>query len=106
MTCAQCRTRLGVRYHGAGQPPIYECTRARNNYGAPLCQHVAGPCLDRFVAEQVLLALQPAALELALEATTRLEQEREALDRLWLQRRERAAYEAERAARQYHAVTS
>jgi hypothetical protein len=52
----------------------------------------------------VLLALQPAALELALEATTRLEHEREALDRLWQQRCERAAYDAERAARQYHAV--
>jgi len=104
VTCAHCRTRLGVRYHGAGQPHSYECTRARSNYGAPLCQHVAGPGLDRFVAEQVLLALQPAALELALEATTRLEHEREALDRLWQQRRERAAYDAERAARQYHAV--
>jgi DNA invertase Pin-like site-specific DNA recombinase len=104
VTCAHCRTRLGVRYHGAGQPPIYECTRTRTNYGGPLCQHAAGPGLDRFVAEQVLLALQPAALELALEATTRLEQEREALDRLWQQRRERAAYDAERAARQYHAV--
>jgi hypothetical protein len=95
VTCARCQTRLIVRYHGAGQPPIYECTQARNNYGGPLCQHVAGPCLDRFVAEQVLLAL---------EATTRLEHERAALDRLWQQRRERAAYEVERAARQYHAV--
>lgn len=104
VTCAHCRTRLGVRYHGAGQPHSYECTRTRTNYGGPLCQHVAGPGLDQFVAEQVLLALQPAALELALEATTRLEHEREALDRLWQQRRERAAYDAERAARQYHAV--
>jgi DNA invertase Pin-like site-specific DNA recombinase len=104
VTCAHCQARLGVRYHGAGQPHIYECTRARNNYGSPLCQHVAGPCLDEFVTDQVLLALQPAALELALEATTRLEHEREALDRLWQQRRERAAYDAERAARQYHAV--
>lgn len=104
VTCVHCRTRLTVRYHGAGQPPIYECTRARNNYGASLCQHVAGPGLDQFVAQQVLLALQPAALELALEAITRLEDERDALDRLWQQRRERAAYDAERAARQYHAV--
>src|SRR6266851_2223819 len=33
-----------------------------------------------------------------------VEQERAELDRLWQQRRERAAYEVERAARQYHAV--
>src|SRR5215467_925036 len=53
---------------------------------------------------RVLAALEPAALELSLTATERLEQERAELDRLWQQRRERAAYEVERAARQYHAV--
>ena len=72
--------------------------------GEPKCQHLAGPCLDTFVSQQVLVALEPAALELSLTATERLEQERAELDRLWQQRRERAAYEVERAARQYHAV--
>jgi len=43
-------------------------------------------------------------LELSLTATERVEQERAELDRLWQQRRERAVYEVERAARQYHAV--
>jgi hypothetical protein len=53
---------------------------------------------------RVLAALEPAALELSLTATKHLEQERAELDRLWHQRRERAAYEVERAARQYYAV--
>jgi DNA invertase Pin-like site-specific DNA recombinase len=53
---------------------------------------------------RVLAALEPAALELSLTATERVEQERAELDRLWQQRRERAAYEVKRAARQYHAV--
>src|SRR5256885_14157371 len=53
---------------------------------------------------RVLLALEPAALELSLTATERVEQERAELDRLWQQRRERAAYEVERAARQYQTV--
>jgi hypothetical protein len=52
----------------------------------------------------VLAALAPASLELSLTAAERVEQERAELDRLWHQRRERAAYDAERAARQYHAV--
>jgi hypothetical protein len=60
--------------------------------------------VDRFVSRYVLAALAPAALELSLEAATRVEQDRAELDRLWQQRRERAAYEADRAARQYHAV--
>src|SRR5262249_32689333 len=49
-------------------------------------------------------ALQPAALELSLEAATHLEQQRADLDRLWQQRVERAAYEAERAGRQFRLV--
>ena len=53
---------------------------------------------------RVLAALEPAALELSLTATERVEQERAELDRHGPQRRERAAYEVERAARQYHAV--
>ena len=56
------------------------------------------------MSEQVLAALEPAALELSLAAAEQVEQERAALVQLWQQRRERAAYEAERAARQYQAV--
>lgn len=48
--------------------------------------------------------MEPAALELSLAATERVKQERAELDRLWQQRRERAAYEVERAARQYQTV--
>jgi hypothetical protein len=60
--------------------------------------------MDSYVVERVLAALVPAALTLSLEAAAHVEEERAALERLWQQRRERAAYEAERAARQYHAV--
>lgn len=107
VVCAQCGARLIVHYHqykGHSAPFTYDCTRQRGNYGGPLCQHVAGPCLDAFVSEQVLAALAPAALELSLAASEHVEQERASLAQLWQQRRERAAYEAERAARQYHAV--
>lgn len=51
-----------------------------------------------------MAALQPAALELSFEAAKNLEREREDLARLWQQRLERAAYEAERAGRQYRLV--
>jgi hypothetical protein len=93
-----------VHYNGRRTHHTYDCTERRTHYGDPLCQHVPGPALDTFVSQQVLAALEPAALELSLTAAERVEQERAALDRLWQQRRERAAYEAARAARQYHAV--
>jgi DNA invertase Pin-like site-specific DNA recombinase len=105
VVCARCDCRLTVHYDdGEARLHTYECVERWTHYGEPKCQHLAGPCLDAFVSQQVLRALEPAALELSLTATEHVEQERAELDRLWQQRRERAAYEVERAARQYQAV--
>jgi hypothetical protein len=60
--------------------------------------------LDDLVGQQVLRALEPAALELSLQALAQVHQERERLHRHWQQRLERAAQEAQRAGRQYNAV--
>jgi hypothetical protein len=106
VVCARCGHRLGVHYDGPGGSYTYQCALRRSSYGEPLCQHLGGACLDRFVGAQVLAALEPAALELSLAATERLQQERDELTRLWQQRLERARHEAERAGRQYHAVVS
>jgi DNA invertase Pin-like site-specific DNA recombinase len=105
VVCARCECRMTVHYDNGGAClHTYECVERHNHYGEPRCQHLAGPCLDAFVSQQVLAALEPAALELSLTATERVEQERAELDKLWQQRRERAAYVVERAARQYHTV--
>jgi DNA invertase Pin-like site-specific DNA recombinase len=104
VVCAHCGQRMIVRYDGPPVRHTYECTRLRGNYGGPLCQHLPGACLDQFVTAQVLSALAPATLELSLAAAEHLEEERATVDRLWQQRRERAAYEAARVARQYQAV--
>jgi hypothetical protein len=56
------------------------------------------------VTDQVLAALQPAALELSLAVAQDVERERERLNRHWQQRLERAHYKAGRAERQFHAV--
>ena len=107
VVCGRCRNRLGVHYqhsHGHPDPFTYDCVARKNSYGEPLCQHVAGVCVDEFVTAQVLSALAPASLELSLAAAEHVERERAALVQLWEQRRERAAYETDRAARQYQAV--
>ena len=107
VACSRCGVRMGVHYqhsHGRPTPFTYDCVAGNNCYGAPRCQHMAGPCLDDFVSAQVLAALAPAALELSLAAAEHVEQERAAVAQLWEQRRERAAYETDRAARQYQAV--
>lgn len=60
--------------------------------------------LDAYVSTLVLAALEPAALELSLTAAQQVERERADLLQIWEQRRERAAYEAERAGRHYQAL--
>ena len=87
------------RYGGSRQRQSSTWHRLATNYGGDSCQSLPGAPVDAFVSQWVLTALEPAALTLSLEATTRLEQERQELDRLWQQRLERAAYESERAAR-------
>jgi len=102
VVCGRCGHRMGVYYSGRLHRHTYRCGRLMTDYGGELCQQVAGRALDAFLSQRVLQALEPAALELSLEAARHLERERADLDRLWQQRLERARYEAERAARQYH----
>lgn len=104
LVCSYCGCRMTVHYSGRGRTHEYLCSRLLSDYGGERCQHLSGVALDSVVTQQVLAALQPAALELSLQATTQLEQERAELNQLWQQRQERAAIEAERAGRHYHLV--
>lgn len=104
VVCGTCGCRLAVTYNGRTHGYLYTCNRRKIDYGEDSCQELAGPCLDRYVSERVLAALEPAALDLSLEAAQHLERERDDLDRLWRQRLERAAYDVDRARRQYQLV--
>jgi hypothetical protein len=57
--------------------------------------------VDEAVAEQLLRAVEPEALQVSLEAVADLERERVTLECQWRQRLERAEQEAGRAMRQY-----
>jgi DNA invertase Pin-like site-specific DNA recombinase len=103
LRCGQCGRRLAVRYGGSKSRPWYACTCASAEHAEPLCQSAPGTVLDELIASQVLAAVAPAALEASLAAVAEVERERAALARQWPLRRERARYEAERAARQYQA---
>jgi hypothetical protein len=60
--------------------------------------------VDDLVAQQVLLALEPAALELSCQAQEDVQRDRDRLDKHWKQRLERARHEAEDAERRYRTV--
>jgi DNA invertase Pin-like site-specific DNA recombinase len=102
--CGRCGTRMTVRYQRGPQErmrPGYECSRAKADYGGPICQTLAGTCADRYVSDLLMTALAPAALEVSLHAAGQARQRREQVDRIWRQRLERAQYAVDRARRQY-----
>jgi DNA invertase Pin-like site-specific DNA recombinase len=104
LVCGRCGQRMVTQYPNGGRFLRYSCSRAAVNYGAAACQSLSGRALDALVANLMLEALRPAALEVNLQLIEDLELERTALQRQWQQRLERARYEAERARRQYDAV--
>jgi DNA invertase Pin-like site-specific DNA recombinase len=104
LVCGRCGYRMVVNYNNAHNGLRYNCHRSLVCYGEPACQSLSGKRLDAFVTQQVLAALQPAALELHLAAAADVEQQRQLLHQNWQQQLERARYEAQRAFRQYQAV--
>ena len=106
LVCGQCGRRLSVRYRGnGGVYPAYQCNwRRREGLATRSCLCVRCDLLDIAVAEQVLEALQPAELELALAALEELQARDAALGRQWQMRLERAEYEAQLAERRYQEV--
>jgi hypothetical protein len=94
---------MAVRYSGSKRRPWYGCAQASFEYAEPLCQGAPTTPVGNLVAAEILAAVAPAALEASLAAVAEVERETAALAGQWQLRRERARYEAERAARQYRA---
>jgi DNA invertase Pin-like site-specific DNA recombinase len=102
VVCGRCGRRMSVSH---GRIYLrYQCCRAQIDYAKPLCQAFPVRHLDRRMGELFLEAVQPAAIETTLAALAALERERQALDRHWQLRLERARYETQRAQRQYDAI--
>jgi len=102
--CGHCGRRMAAMYRNNSQNLHYECNTMAINDGEARCQSLVGRVLDGRVAEQVLRALEPAALAMRLQVAEDVEAERTQLHRHWQQQLERAHYHVERAARQYQAV--
>src|SRR5215831_18676347 len=106
LVCGHCGRALTVRYLGnGGLYPTYLCNRLRREGLARKdCLSFRCDRLDEAISEEVLKALQPAELELALAAMQELERRDESILRQWQMRLERAEYEAALAERRYQEV--
>jgi DNA invertase Pin-like site-specific DNA recombinase len=106
LLCGHCGHALTVRYTGnGGIYPCYQCNWLhRDALASKSCMNFRCDLLDAAIAKEVLQALQPAELGLALAALEELEARDHTLGRQWQMRLERAEYEAALAERRYQEV--
>jgi excisionase family DNA binding protein len=106
LLCGTCGKALTVRYTGnGGIYPCYQCNRLRRDgLASKDCMSFRCDLLDGAIGKEVLTALQPAEIELALAALQELESRDRTISRQWQMRLERAEYEAALAERRYQEV--
>jgi DNA invertase Pin-like site-specific DNA recombinase len=101
--CGHCGRKMHVTYQSI-RNGRYSCSRTRFLPTEEACGGLPAQGLDDLVAQQVLQALTPAGVELSLSALEHASDQRRQQDAQLRQNLERAAYEAQRAERQYQAV--
>jgi hypothetical protein len=94
---------MHVSYRRTNQP-YYTCLRYFVEATEPRCPGLQATVLDTCVAQQVLRALEPAALELSRQARYEVERERARVNQHWQHQGQRARYEVDLAERRYQAV--
>ena len=105
LRCRRCGHTLQVSYSGRDSTtPAFRCMRRHHQAGSARCVQFTGTGVEDAVSAQILQAIEPAAIDAALEASRRAEarhdEQREAL-RLEV---EQARYDARLAARRYEHV--
>ncbi len=104
LCCGQCGRRMSVAYRGrAPRQSIYRCDRPTKVLGLPRCMTLGGRRVDEAITHEVVRAVEPMAIEAALQAQRRhmeVQAEHQRILELDLQQ---ARYEATLAERRYAA---
>jgi excisionase family DNA binding protein len=103
LLCGGCGARLVVAYSGHYSSPIYRCERPNQRLGRRRCMTFGAKRVDIAIGRELLLAVEPLAIEAALHAEQRYmrqQDERRQIGELELQQ---ARYNAALAERRYAA---
>ena len=103
LLCGRCGRRLTVAYTGRSAQPVYRCDRSNQSLGVPRCMTFGSSRIEAAVTAQLLQAVEPMAVQAALEAEqslVRSQQEQRRIVELDLQQ---ARYDASLAERRYAA---
>jgi DNA invertase Pin-like site-specific DNA recombinase len=103
VVCGNCGRRMAVSYRNQ-HAAFYGCVQHLLRGRERSCYGLRSNRVDDLLAQQVLKALTPAALELSMKALEDVEKERARLDKHWQQQLQRVRYEVDLAERRYQAV--
>ena len=105
LRCGRCGRMLNVVYGGKqGDVPRYECRGAKAHIGLSRCLVFSGVRVDEAVSGEILRSVEESAIEAALEAAARVEQQGKQREEVIALELEQARYEARLAGRRYEAV--
>ncbi len=104
LSCGHCGRRLAVSYSGRspGQT-VYRCNLPNQMLGLPRCLTFGGTRVDAAIAQELLCAVEPMAIEAALEAERMHMQSQGEQQRIIELELQQARYEASLAERRYAA---
>ena len=104
LRCRRCGRMLSVAYTGQYAKPRYACRRGRQMHGVEPCLSFGASRPDHAIGAEILLVVEPLAVEAAIvaerEALTQIEEQRRALEL----ERQQAEYDVKIAARRYERV--
>jgi hypothetical protein len=102
LRCRRCGRKLMVAYTGNGPFVLrYVCRRSALDNGEPPCITFAGLSLDEATSREIMIVLEPAAIEAAVLATEQETLQQEEIISALKRELEAAQYTARRAEKQY-----
>lgn len=105
LRCRRCASKLTLHYTGGQHDaPRYSCHRAWLDKGQPRCISFGGARIDAAVAQEVLRAVQPAAIEASIMACEEEAKKRDEVLAALQRDLQAAQYAAQRAQRQFDAA--
>jgi len=105
LRCRRCGRMLSVTYGGHGiRQPRYSCRLGNSMHGVDPCITFGAVRPDAVIAKEILVAVQPLAVEAAFMAAREATDQRDERRRALMLEREQAEYDAKLATRRYEKV--
>ena len=104
--CGKCGHRMATQYYrkSSGTFVAYRCRQSSQQYGQPRCWDIVGIAIDRVVAQELLLSLQPPGLEAILAAGREVDHVYDAACRRRQQELQDAQYQVRLAKKRFDSI--